>query len=85
MTGTQRVSFRGTPRVVSPGKATFHVDRIYIGQLMLSGPIVGRIMRQVAPRADAGQPAGTIALALPAHVADIRVTGGRVTLYKAAR
>lgn len=83
--GQQRITFRGTPTVSEPGKGSFTVDRIYIGEVMLAGPIVNTILRRMVPQADRSLPPAAIALNLAAEIADIRVTRGRVTLYKAPR
>jgi hypothetical protein len=81
--GTQRIEVRGRPVVVSPGTARFIVERIALGNLALPSAAIGRVVQRIAPRTDASAPAEAIALAVPRDVADIRVTGGRVTLYKA--
>lgn len=83
--GTQRIEVRGRPVVLSPGTARFIVERIALGNLVLPSAAIGRVIQRLAPRADASAPAEAIALAVPREVADIRVTGGRVTLYKAVR
>jgi hypothetical protein len=83
--GTQRIEVRGRPRVVEPGRAEFRVERIAIGSLALPSAAIGRVMRRVAPGAGASASAEAVALDLPRDVADIRVTAGRVTLYKAVR
>lgn len=83
--GTQRIEVRGRPVVVSAGNARFVVERIAVGNLALPSAAIGRVVQRIAPRSDASAPPEAIALALPREVADIRVTGGRVTLYKAVR
>ncbi len=83
--GTQRIEVRGRPVVVSPGTARFVVERIAFGNLALPSAAIGRVVQRIAPRTDASAPPEAIALAVPREVADIRVTGGRVTLYKAVR
>ena len=83
--GTQRIEVRGRPEVTSPGSARFRVERIAIGNLVLPSAAIGRVVQRIAPRADPSAPAEAIALTLPSVVADIRVTGGRVTLYKAVK
>lgn len=83
--GTQRIEVRGRPVVVAPGTARFIVERIALGNLALPSAAIGRVVQRLAPRTDASAPAEAIALAVPREVADIRVTGGRVTLYKAVK
>jgi hypothetical protein len=85
MNSTQRISFRGAVAVTEPGKGTFTIDRIYIGELMLTGPIARSIVRRMVPKGDSALASGALPLTLPAEIADIRITKGRVTLYKAGR
>lgn len=80
--GTQKIEVRGRPEIVSPGKAIFRVERIVVGELTLPSAIIGRVVQRIVPRASKDDPDDAIALALPRDVADIRVTPGKVTLYK---
>jgi hypothetical protein len=83
--GTQRIEVRGRLEVASPGKGLFFVEKISLGNLVLPGAVIGRVVERIAPRTDKSIPSEAIPLAIPAEVADIRVTKGRVTLYKAVR
>ena len=80
--GTQRIELTGRVEVPQPGRAVFIVTRIALGDLTLPSAVIGRVVQQIAPRTDKTQVEEGIALKLPAEVADIRFTIGRVTLYK---
>jgi hypothetical protein len=81
--GTQKIEVRGRPEVDTPGHAHFRVDRIVVGELTLPSPLIGRLVQRLVPKADKSAADEVIALGLPREVADVRVTPGRVTLYKA--
>jgi hypothetical protein len=83
--GTQRIEVRGRLEVTSPGKGRYVVDRIAIGNLVLPGAAIGRVVERIAPRTDKTIPSEAIPLTIPGEVADIRITAGRVTLYKAVK
>ncbi len=80
--GTQRIEIRGRVEVAQPGRASFVVTRIALGELALPGPLIGRLVQLIAPRTDKTTADEAVALALPAGIADVRLARGRVTLYK---
>jgi len=83
--GDQPIELRGHLDVPARGRAQFRVERIAVGHLVLPSAAIGTIVQRLAPRRDKAFEGTAIAIALPAEVADIRVTPGRVTLYKAVR
>lgn len=83
--GAQAVELRGRIDVAAPGHATFQVTRVAIGSLVLPAAAIGRVVQQLAPRRDASQPEDVLPFAIAPEIADIRITHGHVTLYKAAK
>lgn len=83
--GTQTVELRGRVDVASPGHATFQVTRIAIGSLVLPSAAIGRVVQQIVPRHDRSQPEDVVPFTIAPEIADVRITHGRVTLYKAAK
>ena len=79
--GDQPIEVRGRFEVAAGGGTSFRVERIALKSLVLPSGAIGAVVRRLAPKADGA----AIPLALPREVADIRVTAGRITLYKAAR
>lgn len=82
--GDQEIEVRGRPEVASGGASVFHVERISAGKLVLPSAAIGAILSRLAPSHAAGDKQ-SLPLALPREVADIRVTKGRVTLYKGGK
>ena len=75
--------FAGTFDIVRPGIAEFRVDELSIHGLQVPGPMIPRLLRRV----DSGlHPSGMAANALlvnvPAYVADIRASNGKILIYK---
>lgn len=73
----------GTFDIVRPGIAEFRVQELSIHGVPVPGPMIPRLLRRV----DSGlHPTGMAANALlvnvPAYVADIRATSGKILIYK---
>lgn len=83
--GDQPIEVRGRLEVIGPGRGQFKVERIALKDLVLPAAAIGPIVQRLATRRDKALESGALAFALPPEVADIRVTKGRVTLYKAAK
>lgn len=83
--GDQPIEVRGRLEVTGHGHAQFHIERIALKALVLPSAAIGAVVQRLAPRTDKSMDAAAIAIALPPGIADIRVTRGRVTLYKAPK
>ena len=75
--------FAGSFDIVRPGIAEFRVQELSIHGVPVPGPMIPRLLRRV----DSGlHPTGMAANALlvnvPAYVADIRATSGKILIYK---
>jgi len=83
--GDQPIEVRGRLEIAGNGRAQLRVERIALKNLVLPSAAIGVIVQRFAPRKDKTMDAASIVLTLPREIADIRVTPGRVTLYKAAK
>jgi hypothetical protein len=78
-----RVTLAGTLEVVESGQGAFVVQDVRVNDLIVPGPAIAPLLRQIDRRPrQPGAPERAITFTLPAHVADLRVAKGRVTLYK---
>jgi hypothetical protein len=81
----ERVQLGGTFRVIKPGLAEFQVQEIKIRDVNLPNSLIPRVLaRLVRGERPAGLSPNGVPLAIPPYVGDIRVAGGRITLYKTA-
>jgi hypothetical protein len=82
----ERLEIGGNLRVVRPGVGELVVREIRVGQLRIPSPLIPKLLRQLSHRdrppgiSEAGLP-----LRLPAHIGEVRVAGGNVTMAKAVR
>ena len=73
----------GTMNVLATGEGQFVVKELRFGQMRAPSGVIPRIVRQIDKTEDRGPMApSAISLPLPPGVADVRVGGGMVTLYK---
>jgi hypothetical protein len=81
----ERVQFGGTFHVIRPGLAEFQVQELKVRDLNVPTGLVPRLLSRLVrgPRPPGLSPNG-MPLAIPRYVGDIRVAGGKITLYKTA-
>ena len=79
----ERVEMGGALRVIGKGVAEFRVNTVKIHDVSLPNAMVTRLVR---PLAKAPRPAGLddngLPIAIPSYVGDLRVSNGKITLYK---
>lgn len=82
--GRQPVLIAGRLAMTRPGVLGLQVTQMTVNELRLPGGLIARIVRRISvrERTDSLAP-GVIAMPVPASVADVRVTNGKVVLYKA--
>jgi hypothetical protein len=82
----ERLQIGGNLRVVRPGLGELVVREIRVGQLPIPSALIPRLLRQTSRRE---RPEGLsetgLPLRLPEYIGDVRVSGGAVTVTKAAR
>lgn len=79
----ERVELSGRLRVVGPGLAAFQVEDMRIRDINLPDAVVSRLMKTIAraPQA-AGLDENALPISIPSYIGDVRVSNGRITLYK---
>jgi hypothetical protein len=82
--GRQPVLIGGRLSMLKPGMLGMTVTEITVNELRLPSALIARIVRRIAvkQRTDSLAP-DVIAIAVPDAVADVRITKGKVVLYKA--
>lgn len=85
LTARQRVRVTGRPDVGPGGRGMLVVQELRIGQVVVPTPVLRPLVRQLggSDAAAAGSDGGaSISFSLPSAVADMRVSRGRLILYK---
>ena len=79
----ERVEMAGTLRVIGRGEAEFRVDDVKIRDVSLPDAVVTRLVRPLvrSPR-PAGLAENGLPISIPSYIGDVRVSNGRITLYK---
>jgi hypothetical protein len=82
--GRQPVLIGGRLSMLKPGLLGMTVTQMTVNELRLPSALIDRIVRRIAvkQRTDSLAP-DVIAIAVPDAVADVRITKGKVVLYKA--
>jgi hypothetical protein len=82
--GRQPVLIGGRLEAVKPGLLSFRVTQMTVKELRLPDRLVAKIVGRISvkERTDSLAP-GAISIPVPKSVADVRITNGRVVLYKA--
>ena len=79
----ERFELGGTLEILSPGVAQLRVESAQIGELPIPKAAIPKLLDRMVR---GGRPAGTapngITFAVPTYIGDVRVTKGKVTVYK---
>jgi hypothetical protein len=79
----ERIELGGTLHIVRPGLAELRVREIKIRDLSIPSPVIPRLVRQISRGERPPELSSDgIALQTPDYIGDVRVTNGRITLYK---
>jgi hypothetical protein len=79
------VELTGTFHVVKPGLAEFDVSDAKIRDLPIPRGMIATLIRKVGGTRPAGLSETALALPIPRYIGDIRVSNGKVTLYKSVQ
>ena len=79
----ERIQLGGTLRIIRPGFAELQVKEMKLGALTLPQTLIPRLIRQISRglRPPEISPEG-LPLTTPEYIGDVRVSDGRITLYK---
>jgi hypothetical protein len=78
------VELRGTLDIVDPGLAQFRVEAFKARNLAIPNAAIPRILRQLQRDRPAGVSSNAVAFPVPPHIGDVRISNGRITMYKTA-
>jgi hypothetical protein len=80
------VRFGGTINMLKPGLGEFIVQEVKIGHLDVPSALIPRLLTQMKR---GKQPEGIaqngLPMVMPAYISDVRISNGKITLYKSVR
>jgi|SRR6185503_4651995 len=79
----ERIQIGGTLRIIQPGQAELQVKELRLKELAIPQPLIPRLIQQISrgERPDGLSPNGLL-LRTPPYIGDVRVSDGKITLYK---
>jgi hypothetical protein len=80
------VRFGGTINMLKPGLGEFLVQEVKIGRIDVPNALIPRLLTQMKR----GKPVEGISqnglpMVMPAYISDVRISGGKITLYKSVK
>lgn len=79
----ETVEMSGTVQMIKPGLAALSVETAKVGKISLPQGMIPRLVQEIdRGRRPEGLPDNALPLQVPAHIGDIRIANGKVTLYK---
>lgn len=80
------VRFGGTINMVKPGLGEFLVQEVKLGRFDVPGALIPRLLTRMKRGT---QPQGIsqngLPMVMPAYISDVRISNGKITLYKSVR
>jgi hypothetical protein len=82
--GRQPVLIGGQLEAVKPGLLAYHVTKLTVNEISLPQRLIDKIVQRISVKARTDSLApGSVPVPVPVSIADVRITKGRVVLYKA--
>jgi len=82
LTQRTKMEFGGTLDVVRAGLAEYRVTSLKLGDLQVPGPMIPKVLDHLNRSRVVGMAPDALPFPVPAHIADVRVHGNRITVYR---
>lgn len=80
------VKFGGTINMLRPGLGEFLVQEVKIGKLDVPNALIPRLLSQMKRgKAVEGVSQNGLPMVMPSYISDVRISNGKITLYKSVR
>jgi hypothetical protein len=81
------VRFGGTINMLRPGLAEFLVQEVKLGRIEVPTALMPRLLSQMKKRGKTveGISQNGLPMVMPPYISDVRISSGRITLYKSVR
>lgn len=80
------VRFGGTINMLKPGLAEFLVQEVKIGRIEVPTALIPRLLSQMKQaKAVEGLSQNGLPMVMPSYISDVRISNGKITIYKSVR
>jgi hypothetical protein len=81
------VRFGGTINMLKPGLAEFLVQEVKLGRIEVPNGLIPRLLTQMKQRSKPveGISQNGLPMVMPAYISDVRISNGKITLYKSVQ
>jgi len=81
------VRFGGTINMLKPGLGEFLVQEVKLGRLDVPTALIPRLLTQMKEHSNpvAGISQNGLPMVMPAYISDVRISDGKITLYKSVK
>jgi len=80
------VRFAGTINMLEPGLGEFLVQEVKLGRVEVPNALIPRILTQMKRgKAVPGISQNGLPMVMPSYISDVRISNGKITLYKSVR
>ena len=77
------VTLGGTIQILGPGRGEFLIQQVRIGRLEVPAALIPRIVSRIKPATRTAEvSANGLPMKMPAYISDVRISNGRITVYK---
>jgi hypothetical protein len=82
----EHIQLGGTMRVIQPGQSELQVQELKVGNVSVPQALIPRLIQQISRgERPAGLSPNGLLLRTPPYIGDVRVSDGKITMYRAAR
>jgi hypothetical protein len=85
LTKRTKMELGGTLAIVRPGVGEYRVSSLKLGDLLVPGPMIPRVLDHLNRARVVGMSPDALPFAVPNYIADVRVHGDRITVYRSGR
>jgi hypothetical protein len=79
------VRFGGTINMLKPGLGEFLVQEVKLGRIDVPTTLIPRLLGQMKRKPVVGISPNGLPMVMPSYISDVRISNGRITLYKSVK
>ena len=79
------VRFGGTINMLKPGLGEFLVQEVKLGRIEVPTTLIPRLLGQMKRKTVVGISPNGLPMVMPSYISDVRISNGKITLYKSVK